>query len=429
MSPLQLNDQIPSNPDVIVVGAGSAGLGAARRLIKEGRSVVVLEAANRVGGRAWTQSDSFGVPVDMGASWVSGADKNPYTKVARSKGFNLVEHTNADTSLFRNDGSRADEQDYIDFAKNSKAIHKAMNKAARKGQDVPASAVIPDNLPWAGAVQSWLGPMDYGVDFNQISTLDDWYGESDQPSYFVREGLGAVVATKAEGLPVKLNTSVTHIDWSGDGVRVETIDGTISAKACLITVSTGVLAAGAIKFSPTLPEAKLEAVHALPMGLLVKVPMMFDGAKLGLGENNWVTYQVSNKMPARACYFIAWPCGHDYLFGNIGGQLGWDLSSEDPTVTVDFAMEELIRLVGSDARKHFIKGFRTDWANDPLAMGAYAAVKPGHYGVRKVLEAPVGDRLFFAGEAMGRGHSALVSGAYNSGKRAAKKISKTLGNL
>jgi monoamine oxidase len=426
MSKSAFIDVIPTNPDVVVIGAGSAGLGAARRLLKEGKSVAVLEAANRVGGRAWTQSETFGVPVDMGASWVSGADKNPYTKIARKDGFHLVEHTNAETDLFKLDGSRANSQDFINLAKDGKAIQKAMNKAAKKGRDVPASDVIPGDLPWAGAVQSWLGPMDYGVDFDQISTLDDWHGGSDQPSYFVREGLGAVVATRAKNLPIKLNTSVTHVDWSGDGVRIETNNGTISAKACIITVSTGVLTAGKIRFTPELPQAKMEAAHNLPMGLLVKVPMMFDGVRLGLGENNWVTYQVPNEMPAKVCYFIAWPCGHDYLFGNIGGRLGWELSSEDPAVTVDFAMEELVKLVGSDARKHFIKGFRTDWANDPLAMGAYAAVKPGHFGVRKTLEAPVANRLFFAGEAMGGGHSALVSGAYTSGKRAARKVIKAL---
>jgi monoamine oxidase len=426
MSKPHITDQFPTNPDVVIVGAGSAGLGAARRLMKAGKSVVVLEAANRVGGRAWTQSDTFGVPVDMGASWVSGADKNPFTKVARKKGFHLAEHTNAGTDLFLQDGSRASKQDHKDFNKNGNAIYKAIKKAGKKGRDVPASDVIPSDLPWSGAVQSWLGPMDYGVGLDQISTLDDWRCASDQPSYFVSEGLGAVVATKTEGVPIKLNTAVTHVEWSGTGVRIETSNGTITAKACLITVSTGVLASGKIKFTPALPAAKMEAVHGLPMGLLVKVPMMFDGARLGLGDNNWVTYQVPNDMPAKACYFIAWPCGHDYLFGNIGGQLGWDLSREDPAVTVEFAMEELVKLVGSDARKHFIQGFRTDWANDPLTLGAYAAVKPGHFGVRDILEAPVGDRVFFAGEAMGRGHSALVSGAYNSGKRAAKEITKVL---
>lgn len=100
-------------------------------------------------------------------------NKNPYTKAARKKGFHLTEHSSAGTDLFRQDGSRATEQDFIEYAKDGKAIQKAMNKAARKGRDVPASDVIPGDLRWAGAVQSWLGPMDYGVDFDQISILDD----------------------------------------------------------------------------------------------------------------------------------------------------------------------------------------------------------------------------------------------------------------
>ncbi len=273
---------IPANPDVVVIGAGSAGLGAARQLLKDGKSVAVLEAADRVGGRAWTQSKSFGAPVDMGASWVSGADKNPYTKTALKHGFHLVEHTHAKTDLFRLDGTRANAQDFKEYEANFKAMIKTIRKAAKKGQDVPACDVIPKDLPWIGAIQSWMGPMDYGVAFDQISTLDDWHSESDQPSYFVREGLGAVVATKANQLPIKLRTTVTHIDWSGEGVRIETNNGTLCAKACIITVSTGVLSAGHIRFTPALPAEKRDAAHNLPMGLLMKVPMMFDGARLGL---------------------------------------------------------------------------------------------------------------------------------------------------
>ena len=93
---------------------------------------------------------------------------------------------------------------------------------------------------------------------------------------------------------------------------------------------------------------------------------------------------------------------------------------------MDYALTQLVRIVGSDARKHFIKGFATDWAENPLTLGAYGAVRPGADGARDILAEPLADCVFFAGEAMGGARSALVNGAYNSGKAAAKKIAKTL---
>ncbi len=421
----KLSENLPTNPDVIVIGAGAAGIAATKRLVRDRVSVLTLEAGSRVGGRAWTDHDSFGTPVDMGCSWVSSQDKNSVGKIARKRGFSLVSHTHADTDLFR-DGARATAQDAAEYAKAAKAIAKAMGKAGHSGKDIPARDVVDADLPWAGAAQAWLGPMDYGVEFDQISTLEDWNGRSDQPSAFVREGLGTVVAREAKGLPIRLNTAVRHIDWSGDGVRLETDAGVIAARACIITVSTGVLAAGGIRFTPELPTDRMEAIHAVPMGLLMKVPLLFDGTRLGLGENNWVTYWIPNELPMRACYFIAWPCGADYLFGNIGGTLAWDLSREAPDVAVNYAMDELVKLVGSDARKHFCKGLRTDWANDPLVRGAYSCVRPGHSGVRAPLAQPLADRLFFAGEACNEDFPALVNGAWDSGKRTARRVARAL---
>lgn len=177
----------------------------------------------------------------MGASWLSGADRNPFERAARKRGFTLVSHTDAATDLFRADGSRASAQDHADFKRDARAIQRAIHKAGKGGQDVPASQVIPTGLPWGGAVQSWLGPMDYGTEFDAISTRDDWLSASDQPSYFVGEGLGAVVASKARGVPLRLSTTAHHVDWSGNGVRVETYQGRIAARACIVTVSTGVL--------------------------------------------------------------------------------------------------------------------------------------------------------------------------------------------
>ncbi|MFX0540473.1 flavin monoamine oxidase family protein [Roseovarius sp. S4756] len=417
---------LPSSPDVVIIGAGAAGLGAARKLMKSGHSVLIVEAASRVGGRAWTQSDSFGVPIDMGCSWISGARKNRFAKIARKSGFTLVDHTDRGTALFI-DGRRASEAELAAYEKAGRKVEQAMAKAGKKDRDVPASDVIPIGLPFLGAAKAWMGPMDYGVDWDGISALDDYLSANDQPSYIVAEGLGAVVATLAEGLPIALGTAVRAVDWSGQGVVIETDRGTIRARACLVTVSTGVLASGAIRFTPDLPAAKQQAIHDLPMGLLVKVPLLFDGARLGLKDNEWMSYDIPDEASTRACFFITWPFGQDYVFGNIGGRFGWDISREGPEATVDFALDELVRQVGSDARKHFIKGIATEWASDPLTLGAYAALRPGRHGARNVLAEPMAGRVFFAGEAMGGNCSALVNGALESGRKAARAIRDALG--
>lgn len=415
----------PTNPDVVIIGAGAAGLSAGRKLRKRGVSFLIVEAADRIGGRAWTESESFGQPVDHGCSWISGSKKNPFTKFAQKSGFTLVDHTNAGTDLFDLEGHPADDAAYDDYENAWDALITAIGKAGKKGRDVSAASVIP-NVRFGASVQSWLGAMDYGVDLDQISTRDFWNTDGSQPSKFVKEGLGTVLETRAEGLPVSLETQVTAIDWSGQGVTIETSKGTLKARACILTVSTGVLAASKIKFTPDLPDWKQQAAADVPMGLLIKVPMLFDGARLGLGENNWVTYELPDAQAGEGCFFIAWPCNHDYLFGNIGGRFGWDLYSEGQAAVLDYAMQELVKLAGNDARKHFVKGFVTDWADNPFTLGAYGAVRPGATSARKDLAAPLADRLFFAGEATHRSVPALINGAYLSGQRAAKSAARVV---
>ncbi len=208
---------------------------------------------------------------------------------------------------------------------------------------------------------------------------------------------------------------------------METANGTINAKACLVTVSTGVLAAEKIKFTPALPIAKQEAINDIPMGLLMKVPLMFDGARFDLGENNWVTYQLPEDKPGEGCFFVSWPCGWDYMMGFIGGQFAWDLYAEGQDAVVDYAMSELVHFVGSDARKSFKGGYASDWADNPNVLGAYGALRPGKYGARVKLGEPLDNKVFFAGEATAGAVSALVNGAYMSGSFNARQIAASLG--
>ncbi len=415
---------IPTNPDVVVIGAGSAGLSAARTLIAAGKSVVIVEGADRIGGRAYTESDTFGVPYDHGCFNVMGPKNFAYKDMAKEWGFDLLYMKDAGETVFVGDrkATQAENGQY-DVAWGT--MRSALNKAGRAGLDVSAASVMPDNfgdMMFAGLSQTWMGPMDFSVDFEDLSVQDWWqYGEV-LSNNMIKQGYGTLVARMGENLPVKLNTPATRVDWSGDGVTVETPAGSIRAKACIVTVSTGVLTAGSIKFTPELPDWKQQAIGSLPMGLLAKVTLQFDGERFGLRKNQWLSYVVPNDMPAEACYFLTWPFDFDIMIGWIGGQFGWELSAEGTDAAADFALEEVVKMLGSDARKHFVKGHLTKWGENPWVLGAYAAAIPGQYGARAELAKPLADRLFFAGEAVAVPYVMLCSGAYMSGEAVANDV-------
>lgn len=414
---------LPTDPDVIVIGAGAAGIAAAHRLIAAGKSVVVLEAAGRIGGRAFTESGTFGLPYDQGCSWLQGPATLPWLDIARARGFGLINHDDPAFPI-RIDGRPASGAEIRKFERTWNRFEDALEGAAR---DVAASTVVPLDAPHAGIAATWIGPMDSGVDLTDLSTADyNVYGDYDV-NFMVREGLGTLVALLGAGLPVRLNTAVTGIDWRGPGVAVETTAGTFRAKACVITVSTGVLAAGGIRFSPELPLAKREAVADVPMGLLVKIGLQFDGERFGLHENGFLSYAVPDPLPAAACYFLTFPAGHPLAIGFVGGAFGWELSREGEAAAVDFALGEFAKAMGTDVRRHFIKGHMTDWAANPLTMGAYSAARPGRHAARAVLARPVADRLFFAGEAVAGPFIALCSGAHLSGEAVACDVLSVLG--
>lgn len=417
---------LPSHPDVVVIGAGSAGLAAARRLISEGKSVVVVEGAGRIGGRAYTESETFGVPFDHGCSWVMGPGDLPYVAMARDWGFTLLDHDGAGEALYVGD-RRATAAELHGYDTAWARIEGAVNKAGREGRDVAAARVIPSGLDFAGSVQTWMGAMDWAVDFPDLSTMDVWaYGDIGS-NYMIKEGYGTLVARLGAGLPVQLMTPATRVDWSGKGVSVETPSGTIRAKACIVTVSTGVLRAGSLRFTPELPDWKQAAIDHLPMGLLAKVALQFDGERFGFAPDQWLTYWVLNEMPAEACYFLTFPFGFDIMIGFVGGRFGWQLSAEGADGAVDFALGEVVKMVGGKARDHFVRGYLTGWAQNPWTHGAYAAARPGHHGARADLAQPIGDRVFFAGEAVAAPYYQLCGGAYLSGDAVARAAAARLG--
>lgn len=412
-----------TSPDAIVVGAGSAGLAAARTLMDAGRSVVVLEARERIGGRAFTESDTFGLPFDHGCSWLHTADQNPYRPLASAWGFQTLNQDAAPETV-RVGERDAGAAELIQYGAAWDGLQAALLRAGAAGQDVSAASVSPRDLPWIGVCEAWVGPMSMGQDLEDFSCLD-WYGlEETSPNDMIAEGFGALVARFGRDIPVSLATPVTRIRWGGTGVVAETPRGNLPAKACIVTVSTGVLGAGAIAFDPPLPAWKQEAIADVPMGLLAKIPLQFEGETFDLAANGWLTYQTTSQ---EACFFLTWPFERNLLIGIVGGRFGWDLSAAGEAAATDFALGELRKILGSGVDKAYVKGALTQWASDPWTRGAYAAAKPGRTAQRAKLAEPLAERLYFAGEAMGGAFAMTCGGAYLSGEAVASDLAAQLG--
>lgn len=413
---------LPTDPDVVVVGAGAAGIAAAKRLAALGVSVVVVEAAERIGGRAYTESETFGVPYDQGCAWLQGPDDLPWLAIAEREGFKLANHDNPAFPIYV-DGRRASGTEMRKFGRTWSRYQTALGNAE---EDVSAASVVPADAPFGSIAATWIGPMDHGVDLADLSTGDfNSYAEYDV-NYLVREGLGTLVMLHGQGLPVKLNTAVTAIDYSGEGVKVTTSDGTIAAKACIVTVSVGVLASGGVRFTPELPAEKQEALSDVPMGLLTKIALQFDGNRFGLAKNGFLSHSIPNDLPAEVCYFLTFPTGSPIAVGFVGGAFGWELSRAGEAAAVDFALSEFARSMGEGVRKHFVKGHMSDWATNPLTLGAYSAAKPGKHASRRILAEPLADRVFFAGEATSDSYIALCSGAHINGEKVAADVAAAL---
>lgn len=404
--------------DVVVIGAGAAGLAAGRWLRERQCQVTIVEASPRIGGRAFTESQTFGLPFDHGCAWLQGPAGLPHEQLAEEAGFTLIDQSEPRGGLYTPAGP-ADLAEIDAFEAAAERIAAALRAAPG---DVAAESCLDLSDPWAAAAATWMGPMDHGVDLADLSTADFRAYGPYAVNALVKEGLGTLVVRSAAGLPVHTATTVTGIDWGGQSVAVRTTRGDLVARACIITVSTGVLASGRIRFRPELPAIKQCALDGLPMGLLTKIALQTDGSRFGLEPSSYLTRAIHEPLPARACFFLAFPAGWDLIVGFVGGGFGWELSRAGEQAAVAFAVDELAGMLGSNVRRHVLRGHMTGWADDPLTLGAYAAARPGCHAARADLAQPLGGRVFFAGEASSGDYPALMSGAHLSGEAAARAV-------
>lgn len=414
---------------VVVIGAGVAGLSAAAALRARGVPVTVLEAAARIGGRAWTECPDVlgGAAFDHGAYWLHAAHRNPLADLARRCGDALSESDSAETSRVFLDGRRATDAEQAAYHAVWDGFAAAAAPSLAPGApDVSLADAVAGLCgdPWLPTIETWEGAIIAAADSIVLSARDWHRNQLDGANLVVAGGLGAFVARRLAG-PVELSTPALRIGWDGLGaVHVETPRGTLACAACIVTVSTGVLAAGSLRFDPALPAAVQEAIAGLPMGLLSKVALPASGPdRMELADGSSVVRRVG-AVGEPAMVFDAWPGGAARIVGFVGGEAAWSLAS-DPGAAEAFARSELRRMLGGQVDRALGAGaVVTRWGTDPLTLGAYAYARPGCADLRGRLAEPLAGRaLVFAGEACRMdGLAGTAAGAWLSGRDAALAI-------
>jgi monoamine oxidase len=407
--------------DVIVIGAGAAGIAAARRIAGAGRRYVVLEAADHVGGRCVTDTRIFGVPYDLGAHWIHAPNLNPLTKLGTRRGIEIYP---APPSQKVRIGRRyAREGETEDFLATQVRANRAITEAARKA-DGPCEAALPNDLgEWRPTVEFALGPYICGKDLDQVSVVDFARSQDREADAFCRQGYGALLAALADGLAVKLSTPALAID-SRHNVTVDTRKGSITARAVIVTVSTNVIASGAVKFTPDLTPSQLDMFGKVSLGSFDHVALTLADNALGFESDDLVFEKSADR---RTAAILANVGGSPLCLIQIAGSFGRELSAQGEAAMVDFAADWLASLYGADVKKAVTRSHATRWNNDPLTLGAFSAAAPGWQKARHLLMPPVNDAVWFAGEALHETQWGTVGGAWESGERAADAVLHRLG--
>ena len=409
--------------DVAIVGAGAAGLAAARTLAGTGLQTVVLEAKDRIGGRAHTEMLRPGLPFDRGCHWLHSGRLNPYTAIADTLGYFVRRGRRGVRSqrIFQtNYATPAETRAWQRFEIRSS---RAVDAIGERGHDIPVSDVVNSNSRWAPLFAAWTA-VTSGVGPEEASTLDFARYCDTGENWPVRDGFGALIARFGVALPVHLATPVERIDWSGTLPRLETPHGTIAARAVVVTVSTSVLAADRIQFTPALPSWKRDAIAGLPLGLANKVALALRRNALGVPQNTLV-HVLAN--PSEPIHFQLRPFGRDLVVGHVGGAFAAALESAGEAATIDFAVERLSEMFGVRISRQVIAARATAWRSDEWIGGSYSAARPGQAHRRADLAAPLGRRVLFAGEATSREFYSTAHGAHISGVAAAWRAMEVLG--
>jgi monoamine oxidase len=400
-----------SDTEVVVIGGGAAGIAAARRIADAWLDCLLVEARSRLGGRACTINSEF--PIDLGCGWLHSADRNPWREVAEVQG-RSIDKTPPPWMRRSAIGFPLSDQDA--FLRAHREFYERLDSLPEDKPDVAAATFLEPRGRWnalINAVSTYVS----GAELDRVSARDfDRYADSGV-NWRVVEGYGTVIAAHGRGLPVILGCPVWLIDRRGKRLRIETPNGAITANAAIVTVPTPVLAGETIAFSPALPE-KTEAALGLPLGLADKLFLSLSDAEEFDKESRLFGHTDRSKT---GVYHFR-PFGRPQIEAYFGGRLAAELEADGDDAFVDYAVSELVGLLGSDFARRVRPLKLHRWGIDPFSRGSYSYALPGKAECRAALAAPVDDRLFFGGEACSGSDYSTAHGAYLTGVAAAEQV-------
>jgi monoamine oxidase len=408
--------------DVVVVGAGAAGIAAARRAAAAGMKVLVLEAGDRLGGRCFTDTRTFGFPYERGARWIYTPDLNPLVKLAANSGVGLEP---APLGSALRIGSRyAHPGEVEEFLAKAVRCSRVISSAVTSADVSCAQALAKDIDGWRPTIDFVLGPFRCGESLTLVSATDFANSADRILASSCPQGIEKLLGRLAGGLRIQFYSPVTRIQWDTSAAKLETRGGTVTARAVIVTASSGVLGSGKIDFRPNLPARHAEAIGKLRMGSYDHVALEFAKNPFGLKKDDLIFEKATGP---RTAALIANVSGTRLCVVELAGRLGADLAEQGEAAMTAFAIDWLEGMYGSKLKASVLRTHATRWSKEPWTLGAGSFASPGGQWARKTLSEPVAGRLWFAGEAVHETLWGTVGGAWESGEFAANAAIKRFG--
>ena len=405
--------------DVAVIGAGAAGVGAGLALAQSGLSYVILEAANRIGGRAYTDRVSMPFHWDQGCHWLHCADVNPLVAWADKLGARYLS-PEEDGDFYHSwfDGRWADAEERRVVGAEIDGAFTALYAAAGSAGDVAISEILPETTTRNPRVRLILQLM-ASEDPERVSASGYCDYHDTEANWPVTSGYGDLIERMARGLNIRTGHSVSRVDDDGNWVRLATKNGDLRARAVIITVSTNVLASGAIAVNARDARPVLDAVEGFPCGSYEKVCLSLRRPVPGLENALFFEIEPDGKPPV-SFQVSSW--NENMLIGHVGGSIARELAEAGAQTLEAFVRERVATAFGSGFEAEIEQVATTGWQCNPLVLGAYSACRPGYAQIRRDAISAHTGRVAFAGEAFSLGSQATAHGAYQSGQDVAKRL-------